>query len=117
MGSQAVTSVIEFGKANPNAVVGFQTAAAVTGGIGVGAVPILSLFGFTAIGPTAGSAAAYWMSSTGVVQAGSLLATCQSAAMGGVSLVAVHTGGALGLTAAVLPSVPNLVSKAASWFK
>ncbi|PVH91822.1 hypothetical protein DM02DRAFT_468089, partial [Periconia macrospinosa] len=45
--------------------------------------PALGIAGFSALGPTAGTAAAAWQSSIGVVQAGSVFAWCQSAAMGG----------------------------------
>jgi hypothetical protein len=48
------------------------------------AVPIaLSAVGFTALGPAAGSYAAAWMSSIGIVQAGTWYSAAQSAAMGG----------------------------------
>ena len=49
------------------------------------AIPALGIAGFSALGPTAGSAAAAWHSSVGIVQAGSLFAWCQSAAMGGAA--------------------------------
>jgi len=45
-------------------------------------VPILGAVGFTAAGPAAGTAAAAWQASIGLVEAGSLFALCQSAAMG-----------------------------------
>jgi hypothetical protein len=45
--------------------------------------PALGIVGFSALGPTAGSAAAAWQSSVGIVQAGSVFAWCQSVAMGG----------------------------------
>ena len=51
-------------------------------------VPVLGAVGFSAIGPVAGSVAAGWQASIGAVEAGSLFALCQSAAMGG----AVATG-------------------------
>lgn len=47
--------------------------------------PALGIAGFSALGPAAGSAAAAWQSSVGIVQAGSLFAWCQSAAMGGAA--------------------------------
>ncbi|KAI9465367.1 hypothetical protein BJY52DRAFT_683695 [Lactarius psammicola] len=43
---------------------------------------ILGLFGFSAIGPVAGTAAAAWQSGIGSVAAGSLFATAQGVAMG-----------------------------------
>jgi hypothetical protein len=58
----------------------------VTGGIltlaSVVALPILGAVGFGAVGPVAGSVAAGWQSGIGLVEAGSLFAWCQSAAMG-----------------------------------
>ncbi|KAF2193606.1 hypothetical protein K469DRAFT_532952, partial [Zopfia rhizophila CBS 207.26] len=47
--------------------------------------PALGVAGFSVVGPTAGSAAAAWQSSIGLVQAGSFFAWCQSAAMGGAA--------------------------------
>lgn len=64
------------------------------------AIPILGAAGFTAIGPAAGSAAAAWQSSIGVVQAGSVFAWCQSAAMGGATLGAIQGVGVGGVIAA-----------------
>jgi hypothetical protein len=66
--------------------------------------PALGIAGFSALGPTAGSAAAAWQSSIGIVQAGSAFAWCQSAAMGGSAagtIVATQGLGA-GLTGVAL---------------
>ena len=52
-------------------------------------LPVLGAVGFGALGPIGGSAAAGWQASIGLVEAGSLFAWCQSAAMGGA--VAVNT--------------------------
>lgn len=62
----------------------------------VAALPILGAAGFAATGPVAGSAAAAWQSSVGLVQAGSLFAWCQSAAMGGAAVSGIVAGGAAG---------------------
>jgi len=54
------------------------------------AVPaILGIVGFSAVGPVAGTAAAAWQSSIGIVQAGSFFAWCQGAAMGGAAAGAI----------------------------
>ncbi|KAF3181091.1 hypothetical protein TWF106_010830 [Orbilia oligospora] len=67
--------------------------------VGYFAAPvILGAIGFSATGPVAGSYAAAWQSSIGVVQAGSTFAALQSAAMtGGVSVA----GGAVGAVASI----------------
>lgn len=67
------------------------------------ALPIIGAAGFAAAGPVAGSAAAAWQSSMGIVQAGSVFAWCQSAAMGGAAvngIVAVGAAGGVGAAAA-----------------
>lgn len=58
------------------------------------------MIGFSAAGPVAGSVAAGWQGSIGLVQAGSLFAWCQSAAMGGAAVTGIIAAGASGLTAA-----------------
>ncbi|KAF7954528.1 hypothetical protein EAE96_005648 [Botrytis aclada] len=63
----------------------------------IAVVPILGAVGFTAVGPVAGSAAAAWQSSIGLVEAGSFFALCQSIAMGGAAvggIVGAGLGGA-----------------------
>ncbi|OJJ65670.1 hypothetical protein ASPBRDRAFT_49603, partial [Aspergillus brasiliensis CBS 101740] len=57
---------------------------------------ILGAAGFGATGPVAASLAAIWQSSIGVVQAGSLFATLQSAAMGGAAAGAFTTASNIG---------------------
>lgn len=53
--------------------------------------------GFSAVGPVAGSFAAGWQASSGLVAAGSLFAFLQSAAMGGAA-IGLFTGiGAVGV--------------------
>ena len=67
------------------------------------ALPIIGAAGFAAAGPVAGSAAAAWQSSVGIVQAGSVFAWCQSAAMGGAAVNGIvalgAAGGGVGLVA------------------
>jgi hypothetical protein len=77
------------------------------------AVPILGAVGFSSIGPVAGSVAAGWQASIGAVEAGSLFALCQSAAMGGAAATAGLatagvSGAAVALVASGLPSPSNL---------
>ncbi len=57
--------------------------------------------GFAAAGPVAGSAAAAWQSSIGLVQAGSVFAWCQSAAMGGAAVGGILATGIAGAGVAV----------------
>ncbi|SLM39229.1 hypothetical protein LPUS_01127 [Lasallia pustulata] len=73
----------------------FSTAAVVT-------LPILGALGFSALGPVAGSAAAGWQASLGIVEAGSLFTWCQSAAMGGAAVNAIIATGAAGRGVAAL---------------
>ncbi|KAM5436560.1 hypothetical protein MferCBS31731_005838 [Microsporum ferrugineum] len=56
----------------------------------------LGAFGFTAIGPAAGSLAAMWHASIGNAAAGSVFAWCQSAAMGGGAASLFNAAGAVG---------------------
>jgi Interferon-induced 6-16 family len=69
------------------------------------AVPVLGFVGFSAAGPVAGSAAAAWQASVGLVEAGSLFAWCQSAAMGGAAFNGIL---ALGATGAGVVGVSSL---------
>ena len=69
------------------------------------ALPFLGALGFGAAGPMAGSVAAGWQSSLGLVQAGSLFAWCQSAAMGGAALTGILATGLSGAGIAVAASV------------
>lgn len=61
----------------------------------------LGVIGFGTAGPIAGSLAAIWQASLGVVQAGSLFATLQSAAMGG-TILGTLSGATLAGTASSL---------------
>ncbi|KAF2753406.1 hypothetical protein EJ05DRAFT_541919 [Pseudovirgaria hyperparasitica] len=80
----------------------FKTIFYIVGGVSTGIMifqpalifgPLLSLMGFTAVGPAAGSLAAAWQASLGTVAGGSLFAILQSAAMAGYGAVIV--GGVL----------------------
>lgn len=57
--------------------------------------------GFGAAGPIAGSAAAGWQASIGLVEAGSIFAWCQSAAMGGAAVGGILATGLAGAGVAV----------------
>ena len=65
------------------------------------ALPALGAAGFAATGPVAGSAAAAWQSSIGLVQAGSLFSWCQGAAMGGAAVNGIIACGTAGGTVAM----------------
>ena len=72
-------------KANP--ISSGPTAAGFTLSIAASLInPALGFAGFSALGPTAGSAAAAWQSSIGLVQVGSLFSWCQGAATGGTAV-------------------------------
>lgn len=71
----------------------------------IATVPVLGALGFSTLGPVAGSTAAAWQASLGLVPAGSLFAFCQSVAMGGASVSTIMTTGAVGGVAAVAPMV------------
>ena len=60
---------------------------------------ILPAVGFGAAGPVAGSWAAAWQSSIGIVAAGSPFAFLQSAAMGGAAAGVIYGSGLAGLAA------------------
>ncbi|KAF3188063.1 hypothetical protein TWF225_003840 [Orbilia oligospora] len=76
--------------------------------VGYFAAPVvLGAVGFSATGPVAGSYAAAWQSSIGVVQAGSTFAALQSAAMTGCVSVA---GGAVGAVAPIAKAGKTLWS-------
>ncbi|KAH6666310.1 hypothetical protein B0J14DRAFT_491063 [Halenospora varia] len=62
---------------------------------------ILGAIGFTAAGPAAGSIAAGWQAGIGVIEAGSLFAWCQSAAMGGAAVGGILFTGLSGAGLAV----------------
>jgi hypothetical protein len=89
-----------------------QVTGAVVSIVAIVAVPILGAVGFSALGPVAGSAAAGWQASIGAVEAGSLFAICQSAAMGGATATGLATtgvgGAAFALGASGLPGASSL---------
>lgn len=80
----------------------------------VAAVPVVGVAGFAATGPVAGSAAAAWQSSIGLVEASSLFAWCQSAAMSGAPLNGIFS---FGLGVATVPVIPGLAEKFQSGFR
>ncbi|TFK66068.1 hypothetical protein BDN72DRAFT_962022 [Pluteus cervinus] len=87
---------------------------------GVGAmlvIPGLNVIGFSAAGPVAGSIAAGIQSSIGVIEAGSLFAWCQSAAMGGYAAARLATAGGTGAGAAVASGVVSSLAKPDVWKK
>ncbi|KAF7883760.1 uncharacterized protein EAF02_005680 [Botrytis sinoallii] len=76
---------------------GFQVLGGAVTIASVAAVPVLGAIGFSAAGPVAGSAAAAWQSGIGLVEAGSIFAWCQGAAMGGAAvggIIGAGVGGA-----------------------
>ena len=75
---------------------GIQCVGAVVGIAATVALPVLGAAGFGALGPVAGSSAAAWQASIGAVEAGSLFAWCQSAAMGGMAVNGIIATGATG---------------------
>ena len=91
-----------------------QVASVVVGTAALITVPILGAIGFGALGPVARSAAAAWQASIGAVEAGSLFAICQGAAMGGAAATGLAvtgaTSGAVAMAASVVPGASNLRS-------
>lgn len=79
--------------------------------VSLGAPLILGAAGFSAIGPVAGSAAAAWQSSTGLVQAGSFFAWCQSAAMGGAAVGGIVAAGTVGASAVAGATLAGFATK------
>jgi hypothetical protein len=75
---------------------GFQVLGGIATLASIAALPILGAVGFAAAGPVAGSAAAAWQSSLGLVQAGSFFAWCQSAVMGGAAVGGILVTGLAG---------------------
>ncbi|PMD22412.1 hypothetical protein NA56DRAFT_702771 [Hyaloscypha hepaticicola] len=65
------------------------------------ALPVLGAVGFGVAGPVAGSAAAGWQASMGLVEAGSIFSWCQSAAMGGAAVGGILATGLAGVGVAV----------------
>jgi len=80
---------------------GFKVAGSIVSLASIFALPILGAVGFGVAGPVAGSAAAAWQSSIGLVEAGSIFAWCQSAAMGGAAVGGIMATGLAGAGVAV----------------
>jgi hypothetical protein len=84
-----------YAKTHP-VLIGIQIVGLTLSAVSFFAVPVLGAVGFTAAGPAAGSVAATWQASIGAVEAGSLFAWCQSAAMGRAALSGIHIAGVAG---------------------
>ncbi|MCJ1254776.1 hypothetical protein MMC24_002592 [Lignoscripta atroalba] len=92
---QPPNPLVRYIKSHPYLFALQSTGLAVTT-VALGAPLILGAAGFGALGPVAGSAAVAWQSSMGIVQAGSVFAWCQSAAMGGAAAGGIMAAGAVG---------------------
>lgn len=101
-------ATIEYAKAHPVRT-GLQVLGLTVSTLSFLAVPVLGAVGFTAAGPVAGSAAAAWQSSIGAVQAGSLFAWCQSAAMGGAAVGGIQAASVAGTVLMRVADVPDLI--------
>lgn len=95
-------------KAHP-ILTGIQVAGLTLSAVSMFAVPVLGWVGFTATGPAAGSAAAAWQASIGVVRAGSLFSWCQSAAMSGSALGTIKLAGVAGAALTKVLDIPGLL--------
>ena len=80
-------------------------------------VSVLGAVGFTAAGPAAGSAAVAWQASIGAVEAGSLFAWCQSAAMGGAAVSGIQAAGVAGAALTRVTDMPALFEKFRKGFR
>jgi len=86
-----------------------QVASATIGVAALATIPVLGAIGFSPLGPVGGSIAAGWQSSIGAVEAGSLFAFCQSAAMGGVTASRlIGAGSTIAVAASRLPNASSL---------
>lgn len=103
-----IQAMKDYAKAHPIRT-GIQVAGLALSAVSMFTVPILGFVGFTAAGPAAGSAAAAWQASIGLVQANSLFAWCQSAAMGGVALGGIQFAGVAGAALTRVSDIPGLV--------
>ncbi|KAL2816025.1 hypothetical protein BDW59DRAFT_166564 [Aspergillus cavernicola] len=96
----AASSFINFGQTvareHPTALAVGSTGLALTTAPITGPA-VLGAIGFSAVGPVAASFAAAWQSSIGLVQAGSLFATLQGAAMGGAAAGTFTTASSIGV--------------------
>lgn len=103
-----IQAMKNYAKAHPIRT-GIQVAGLTLSAVSMFAVPVLGFVGFKAAGPAAGSAAAAWQASIGLVQANSLFAWCQSAAMGGVALGGLQFAGVAGAALTRVSDIPELV--------
>lgn len=103
-----VQAMGNYAKAHP-LLTGIQVVGLGLSAISFLTIPVLGAIGFTVAGPAAGSAAAAWQAWIGAVQAGSLFAWCQSAAMGGAAVGGVQMAGVAGAALMQAASVPGLV--------
>lgn len=71
--------------------------------------PALGIVGFSTLGPAAGTAAAAWQSSVGIVQAGSIFAWCQSVAMGGSATGAIVAAQGVGVGVVGLATLEGML--------
>jgi hypothetical protein len=108
-------SISNYAKAHP-VLTGIQTVGLTLSATPFFVVPVLGVMEFTAVGPAAGLLAAAWQASIGAVQAGSLFAWCQSAAMGGTALGG-QVVGVVGAALTRVAEVPGLVGKFKSGFR
>jgi len=110
---QQMQNVKGFAQENPTLVKAGGAAAVVGGGMvlaPIAAVGLLSLVGFSSIGPVAGSIAAAWQATYGgSIVAGSIFSLAQSAAMGGI--VVAGAGEAIVAGAALAGGVAALSQK------
>ncbi|MCJ1467132.1 hypothetical protein MMC07_005754 [Pseudocyphellaria aurata] len=88
-----------------------QACGALVGAVALSAPLILGAVGFGVAGPVAGSVAAGWQSSIGLVQTGSFFAWCQSAAMGGAAAGGITAAGVAGASTAAGATVFGSVTK------
>ena len=89
-----------------------EVASATIGVVAFATIPVLGVIGFSALGPVGGSIAAGWQASIGAVEAGSLFAFCQSAAMGGAAASGLMSAGSVSTAMAVAASrLPNALSQ------
>ncbi|KAI9662754.1 MAG: hypothetical protein M1829_006149 [Trizodia sp. TS-e1964] len=101
--------VLQWIAANPS-----QTALILVNGVILLTAPLLALMGWGALGPRAGTAAAWLQATLAPIGGGSLFSVAQSAAMGGYG-VGIVNGIAQG-AAAVSAAAPYLVRAGAAWW-
>lgn len=102
-----IQAMKNYAKAHPIRT-GIQIAGLTLSAASMFTVPVLGFVGFKTLGPAAGSAAAAWQSSIGVVRAGSLFSWCQSVTMGGTALGGIQIAGVAGVAGAALTRVTEI---------